>query len=1839
VLLAIVAVACYLHPITMFAAPTISYVQGNYATPNKPKTTVTVRFTSAQAAGDLNVVVVGWSDSTAIVTAVSDSRGNTYTRAVGPTVQRGIASQSIYCAKNIASAAAGANTVTVTFSSAATSPDIRVVEYSGADPNNPVDVTAANSGNSTSSSSGSATTTSATDLIFGANLAQVRTRGPGSGFTQRLLTSPDGDIAEDRMVSATGSYSATAPLKSSGRWIMQMVAFRLGPNFTISAQPASLSIAQGNLGTSTITTSIGGGFSSSISLSSTGAPTRTTVSFNPSTIPAPGAGSSTMTITVGSSTPVGTYPITVTGNGGGIQHTTTVTLTVTTPANFTISASPSSLSVAQGSPGTSTITTTVSGGFSSAISLSATGAPTGTTVSFNPSTIPAPGAGSSTMTITVGASTPVGTYPITVAGNGGGIQRTTTVTLTVVAGPNFTISASPSSLSIAQGSPGTSTITTTVSGGFSSAISLSATGAPTGTTVSFNPSTIPAPGAGSSTMTITVGASTPVGTYPITVTGNGGGIQRSTTVTLTVTAPPNFTISASPSSLSVAQGSPGTSTITTTVSGGFSSPIGLSATGAPTGTTVSFNPSTIPAPGAGTSTMTITVGSSTPVGTYPITVTGNGGGIQQSTTVTLTVTAPSNFTISASPSSLSIQQANQGTSTITTAISGGFNSSISLSASGVPSGTTVSFNPKPTPAPGSGNSTMTIMVGSTATGTYPIIVTGNGGGIQQSATVTLIVASIAQHLQVTTDTDDVYYDPGNLAGGGTWNVSGSLNFNHTSFAGSWGGVVNAFSTGVRYPGVGLPQGAQITHATLSVYGGAMMPINGPSLIRIYGEAVDNAPIWADVAGSRPDSIPYTTTHVDYTGSDPGWAGAWHQVDVTAIVQEIVNRGGWGPGNAIAFALTGVDNRNYYLPLADSAQGAGLGPQLDVAATLGTPTFTLSASPAALTVAQGNQGNSTITATISGGFNSAISLSAAGVPAGTTASFNPATIAVPGAGTSTMTITVGASTTVGTYPITVSGNGGGIQQTTIVTLTVTPPGIPTAPTNVTTVEGGPGPIVGVVQSYINGTFLTSHTTAAFDSTGGDVIVLCASSHFGVTFTPSDNFGNTWIAIAGPTSTTVGFDLRTQVWYAPNPIVGPGQTVTMNLSQGGPLVMSIIVVKGSNISSPIDAVSLIGSDNGTQAVNVVSPNITTASTNDLLIGLVKVSAGAAFQPGTGFMQQSGASSDFLDAETGLAALPGIYGATFTLDQAQTWQSAVVAAANNPNQTTVTWTASTEIGGTIVQYLVERCQGANCSSFAQIGTTTTTAYNDTGLMASTSYSYRVRAQDTSLNLGPYSAVGAVLTPAPIPSLPGNLMAASSSNTEIDLSWKASTETGGTISDYSVERCQGSNCTNFSQIGTSVDTVYNDTGLTPGTIYSYRVRATDAAGSLSPYSNMASASAQNPDNQPPTAPSNLTATGVSPSQINLSWTASTDDVGISDYLIERCLGAACTPTYRINTSTSATYSDTGLPAVTTYTYRVRATDAAGNLSPYSNVTSATTQSGGAPNFTLAVSPASLSVMPGNQGISAITTTPSGGFNNAISLSASDMPSGTTVSFSPNPIAAPGSGSSTVTIMVGSSTAAGTYPITVTGDGGGIQQNATVTLTVSNTVQDLQVTTDTDDVYYDPGNLAGGGTWNISGSLNYNHTSFVGSWNGIVNTFSTGVRYPGVSLPQGTQITSATLSVYGGTMPPLDGASLIRVYGEAADNAPAWADVAGSRPDSIPYTTVHVDYTGTDPGWAGAWHQIDVTAIVQEIVNRGGWVSGNAIAFALTGVDNRNYYLSLADSSQGAGLGPKLELVVNSGP
>jgi chitodextrinase len=98
--------------------------------------------------------------------------------------------------------------------------------------------------------------------------------------------------------------------------------------------------------------------------------------------------------------------------------------------------------------------------------------------------------------------------------------------------------------------------------------------------------------------------------------------------------------------------------------------------------------------------------------------------------------------------------------------------------------------------------------------------------------------------------------------------------------------------------------------------------------------------------------------------------------------------------------------------------------------------------------------------------------------------------------------------------------------------------------------------------------------------------------------------------------------------------------------------------------------------------------------------------------------------------------------------------------------------------------------------------------------------------------------------------------------------------------------------------------------------------------------------DSSPPTNPGNLLALAAGVGGMSLTWNASTDNVGVTNYLIERCQGPGCSSFAQVGTSPTATFSDTGLLASTSYSYQVRATDAAGNLSGYSNVSTATTNS-----------------------------------------------------------------------------------------------------------------------------------------------------------------------------------------------------------------------------------------------------------------------------------------------------------
>jgi chitodextrinase len=285
-------------------------------------------------------------------------------------------------------------------------------------------------------------------------------------------------------------------------------------------------------------------------------------------------------------------------------------------------------------------------------------------------------------------------------------------------------------------------------------------------------------------------------------------------------------------------------------------------------------------------------------------------------------------------------------------------------------------------------------------------------------------------------------------------------------------------------------------------------------------------------------------------------------------------------------------------------------------------------------------------------------------------------------------------------------------------------------------------------------------------------------------------------------------------------------------------------------------------------------------------------------------------------------------------------LTATPAGSTQVNLSWTAATDDIG-VAGYRVERCQGASCTTFAEVGTPTTTSYSNTGLVAGTTYRFRVRAADAAGNLGAYSSVVNATTSAAgdttPPSAPTNLAATAVTTTQISLAWTAATDNVG-VTGYRVERCQGNNCSNFAQVGTPAGTTFGDSGLTASTTYRYRVRAVDSAGNLGAYSSILRVSTATPDTSAPSAPGSLSASPVSASQVNLTWTASNDNVGVTGYRVERCQGTGCTAFAQVGTPAGTSFSDTGVSASTTYRYRVRAVDAAGNLGSYSSIASATT-------------------------------------------------------------------------------------------------------------------------------------------------------------------------------------------------------------------------------------------------------------------------------------------------------------
>ena len=397
-----------------------------------------------------------------------------------------------------------------------------------------------------------------------------------------------------------------------------------------------------------------------------------------------------------------------------------------------------------------------------------------------------------------------------------------------------------------------------------------------------------------------------------------------------------------------------------------------------------------------------------------------------------------------------------------------------------------------------------------------------------------------------------------------------------------------------------------------------------------------------------------------------------------------------------------------------------------------------------------------------------------------------------------------------------------------------------------------------QDPVSATSVTVNYAAAQNAGDLNVVVIGWANSTAQVNSVTDSKGNNYLVAVGPT--TLAHVATQVIYYAPNIAAAAAgtNTVTVTFNSAVPYPdVRVVEYSGISTSNPFDVGVGASSITGT---STNSGSVTTGNANDLLVGANSI--GDVFAAaGSGYTVRvvTNPDSDLVEDQTVTAT--GSYSATATQVNSSWWvmqlaafrastgsggdttpptaPSNLAATAPSSSQVNLTWTASTDNVG-VTGYIVYRCSGASCTSFAKIGTSPTTTYSDSGLNPSTSYSYQVFATDAAGNVSTASNTATAITSSggdtTPPTAPSNLKASAISSTQINLGWTLSTDNVG-VTGYRIERCSGSGCTGFAQIGTSTTTSYNDTGLSVSSSYTYRVRATDAAGNLSGYSNLATA------------------------------------------------------------------------------------------------------------------------------------------------------------------------------------------------------------------------------------------------------------------------------------------------------------------------------------------------------------------------------------------------------------------
>jgi len=826
--------------------------------------------------------------------------------------------------------------------------------------------------------------------------------------------------------AATGTVTATITGTSGNltETTSLSVTVNTAPSFTLTASPTSLSLVQGgSSATATIAVIDRGGFKGSVSFSASGLPSGVTASFNPGAT----SGTSTLSLTASSSAALGNATVTVTGTSGSLSASTTLSVAVNVPQSFTLAASPNSLTLVQGgASATTSIAVTDQGGFNGSVSFAASGLPSGVTASFNPSSSNS----ATTLTLSASSAASAGRATVTITGTSGSVSASTTLSLTVSVPPSFSLAASPSSLTLTQGGASASTtLAVTDQGGFNGSVALAASGLPSGVTASFSPSST----TGASTLTLTASSTAATGTATVTIKGTSGSLSASTTLSLTVNVPAGFSLSASPSSLTLVQGASATTAIAITDQGGFNGSVALSVSGLPSGVTASFNPSST----TGASTLTLAASSAAPTGTATLTIKGTSGSLSASTTLALSVNVQQGFTLAASPSSLTLLQGASATTAIAITDQGGFNGSVALSASGLPSGVTASFSPSSTTSA----STLTLTASSSAaTGTATVTIKGTSGSLSASTTLALTVnvpqgfslaatpGSLTVVRGASATTAIAITDQGGFNGSVALSASGlpsgvTASFNPSSTTGASTLTLSASSTAATGTATITITG---TSGSLSASATLSLTVNVPPGFTV-GASPNSLTLAPGASGSSTIAITDQggfngSVALSVSGLPSGVTASFNPSSTTGSSVLTLSASSTATTGTASVTITGTSG--------SLSASTPLSLTVNVAQS-----FTLTASPRSLTLVQGGSSASTTIAILdAGGFNGNVSLAISGLPSGVTAAFNPSS----SSSSSKLTLSASSTAATGAVNLTITGTSGNLSASTTLALTVNPP---------------------------------------------------------------------------------------------------------------------------------------------------------------------------------------------------------------------------------------------------------------------------------------------------------------------------------------------------------------------------------------------------------------------------------------------------------------------------------------------------------------------------------------------------------------------------------------------------------------------------------------------------------------------------------------------------------------------------------------------------------------------------------------------------------------------------------